>query len=191
MEANSQFAVAELRRRMENMLLIGVIEKVKDAEAQVRSGEMISDWLPVLQRRAGKDSEKWDFEKGEQVLVVCPSGDIDNGVIVGAIHQKNVPDGKGKVTKFSDGSVLRHEVSDGHKISFDLKGKCQIEIKAENFSLFVGNDGVIKLKGKRIDVEGEVPASEQDGVLTGMCVCPLTGVPHAPASKVLRAALVP
>jgi len=46
-------------------------------------------WMPALAARAGRDQSYWAYEIGEQVAVLCPSGDPMRSIIIGAFYQNN------------------------------------------------------------------------------------------------------
>lgn len=45
-------------------------------------------WLPWLVKKAGADFQWWQPQTNEQVLVVAPSGNWVNGIIVGSVYRK-------------------------------------------------------------------------------------------------------
>lgn len=52
---------------------------------RVEMGDQKTYWIPQLERRSGKDQSYWAFEVGEQVIIVCPDGDMRQAVIIGAL----------------------------------------------------------------------------------------------------------
>lgn len=47
----------------------------------------IRNWMPWTTTRAGADGEWWAPEAGEQVLVIAPSGNLTQGIIVGSLYR--------------------------------------------------------------------------------------------------------
>ena len=84
---------AETDRRLANLVMIGKVTAIDAgaATAVVQLGELTSPPLPVGQMRAGALQFWWMPTEGEQVVVVCPSGDVAQGVIVAAIYAGNAP----------------------------------------------------------------------------------------------------
>lgn len=84
---------AETDRRLANVVMIGTVTSIDAgaATAVVQLGELSSPPLPVGQMRAGALQFWWMPTEGEQVVVVCPSGDVAQGVIVAAIYAGNAP----------------------------------------------------------------------------------------------------
>lgn len=123
----------DLTRRVANMVVIGNIAQAdhKRARYRVKVGEILSDWIPDTQPRAGKTRVYEGRDIGEQVVMVSPSGDLAQGIIVGSIHtESNQAADKGSIhrTIYPDGTTLDYDdeanafvlaVKDGG--SFDLR----------------------------------------------------------------------
>ncbi|SUX53671.1 Phage P2 baseplate assembly protein gpV [Chromobacterium vaccinii] len=79
---------ADLARRIESLIRLGTIAEVDHAARRVRvqSGGLTSNWLPWGTRRAGQTRD-WDPPtSGEQVVLLCPSGDPAGGVALLALY---------------------------------------------------------------------------------------------------------
>jgi phage baseplate assembly protein V len=120
-------------RRLENIAFYGTIEEsdYTKARLRVKFADGVSAWLPWLERRAHDDSTWFAPEKGEQVLVVSPSGNPALGVIVGSIFQTKYPakettEQKASLT-FSDDTKLSYD-KQAHKIIIDISQQGGIEI---------------------------------------------------------------
>ncbi|WP_244859251.1 hypothetical protein [Shewanella dokdonensis] len=50
---NAITLLADLRRRIDNLLRLGTVEAVRAGECRVKSGELLTDWRPYLTQRAG------------------------------------------------------------------------------------------------------------------------------------------
>lgn len=50
-------------------------------------GSFIRNWMPWTTARAGYDGEWWAPERDEQVLVIAPSGNLTQGIIVGSLFR--------------------------------------------------------------------------------------------------------
>ncbi len=51
------------------------------------NGSYIRNWLPWTTSRAGYDGEWWQPELDEQVVVLAPSGNVAQGIIVGSLYR--------------------------------------------------------------------------------------------------------
>ena len=117
------FETAELRRLVHNLIRIGTVRDVEGPRARVRVGENLTTWLPWCTTRAGGDAV-WDsISSGEQVLVLCPSGDLAQAVICFSLYQTAHPapdDRPGLYLRtFSDGTRLSYD-KDGHVLKAAL-----------------------------------------------------------------------
>lgn len=84
---------AELLRRIESVIRIGRVEEADYDRAllRVRSGEILTEWIPWITQRAGPDRFWWAPEVGEQVLVLGVSGDLAQGVVLPALFSTQFP----------------------------------------------------------------------------------------------------
>jgi len=104
--------IAELGRRLDNLIALGVVAEVDAgaARARARVGARTSAWLPWLTRRAGDAADWWAPSAGEQVLVLSPGGDPELGVILPAIYADARPapsaDPARQVIALPDGGAL-------------------------------------------------------------------------------------
>lgn len=131
-------AIADLRRRIDNMIRLGTIAEVDHAKAlcRVKSGAITTGWLPFFTRRAGTTNE-WDpVSVGEQCTVLSPSGELAQGVVlVGLYSTANPPcssDPAVHRTVWANGDFLEHNAATG--------------------ALTIQCSGPVKILGSRIDL---------------------------------------
>jgi len=112
--------IERIERQMHNIALLGTVADANYATARVKVaiGDLVTGWLPWLTHRAGNDVN-WDApEIGEQVLVLSPSGEIGNGIVVPAIYQDahpangNTPDTTNRT--YQDGAVVSYDRAAHH-----------------------------------------------------------------------------
>lgn len=107
-------------RLLANIVQLGVVEQAdpSNAVARVRIGGVLTGWLPMLTQRSGPDRCWWPFEAGEQVCVLAPSGNLTNGVILGAVWSGAYPangDAAGLWRQsFADGAVIEYDRNTHH-----------------------------------------------------------------------------
>ncbi|WP_265031290.1 MULTISPECIES: phage baseplate assembly protein V [unclassified Wolbachia] len=148
------FAIAELNRRLANIMRIGLVKEVdyEKARVRVKIGEFITDWLPWVTARAGEDRSWFAPNIDEQVIVLSPFGELSLGVVLPAIYQEKYPPPENKKeinsAKFQDGTKLSYD-KDKHHLEIDVIDK--ITLKVGESSIEMTKKG-IKLKGKRIDL---------------------------------------
>ncbi|WP_462327990.1 phage baseplate assembly protein V [Desulfobaculum sp.] len=109
------FRVSDMERRLASLLQVGTVAEADYGAARVRVGlgGAVSDWLPWLTLRAGGDRTWWAPEVGEQVMVLAPSGDTSQGVVLGSIFQSAHP------APAASPDVDRHVYGDGAVVEYD------------------------------------------------------------------------
>ncbi|REE92640.1 phage baseplate assembly protein V [Cupriavidus plantarum] len=108
--------LAEISRLLENLLRLGKIAEVQHASpprVRVQTGGLTSDWLPWIEQRAGGTRTWSPPTVGEQVLMLCPSGELRNGIVLCGIPSDDidVPSNSATetVTQYADGAVARYD----------------------------------------------------------------------------------
>jgi len=79
---------ARLNQQVSNLIHRGLVVSVdlQNAVATVHVGEVQTAALPWLTTRAGGDITWWAPEAGEHVAILCPSGSLSQGVIIGSLY---------------------------------------------------------------------------------------------------------
>ena len=118
-------------------------------------GSYIRNWMPWTTARAGCDGEWWAPEINEQVLVVAPSGNLTQGIVVGSLFRKGLTftsigesiepadplPGFDQGSAPSENEIHRRVYKDGSSISYDRnKHLLSVELKSAT-----ENDAGIKL----------------------------------------------
>jgi len=111
--------LAELSRRLENIIRLGSIEEIDYAKkrVRVRSGKLLTNWLQWRVGRAGS-TKKWEPPSiGEQVMILSPSGVIENGIVSPSIYcdQYDSPSINPAlhVTEYPDGAKISYNHATG------------------------------------------------------------------------------
>lgn len=109
--------IADVIRRIENLIRPGVIAEVRHSPLRVRvaTGGLLTGWLMVFVPRAGEDRE-WDPPSvNEQCLVLCPSGNPEQAFALVGLYGEDFP--------APDDSPYRHRRAyrDGAVIDYDTK----------------------------------------------------------------------
>ncbi len=106
--------LADLSRRLESLIRTGTIAAVDLPAVRVRvaSGGLTTQWLPWLEQRAASTST-WDPPvMGEQVLLLCPSGEPAAGVVLRGLHTDAAPPPSSSadehVIRYPDGAVIQY-----------------------------------------------------------------------------------
>lgn len=114
---------------------------------KVQAGPIVTGWLPWATNRAGPDRDWRAPEVGEQVVVVSPGGDLEQGVVVGSLYRAAhpAPADSAEITRtvFKDGAVMEYDrqqhfwrlaVPAGGKITLEI-GPTKLELTAEGAKL--------------------------------------------------------
>lgn len=106
---------AALSRMLENLIRLGVIAAVQmePPRVQVKTGKLLTAWLPWLALRAGADQE-WDPPtEGEQVILFSPSGQLANGIVVTGLFSDHIPANGNRPglhrRTYADGAVIEYD----------------------------------------------------------------------------------
>ncbi len=113
------FDIAEIERRLSNLARIGTIAEADYGKAlvRVRSDGFTTEWLPWITRRAGGDIDWWAPEVGEQVLVIAPSGLMEDAFVLPALYSNSKPEPEQSPDKhtvrYQNGDAVTHDRSNG------------------------------------------------------------------------------
>lgn len=118
---------AELSRLIENLIRLGTIEEIDLSAccARVKTGKLLSGWLPWSTLRAGT-TRTWNPPSiGEQVLILSPSGNPAAGVILmgvlSAVHSAPSSSADEHVTSYPDGATIAYNHLTGALLASGLK----------------------------------------------------------------------
>jgi len=142
-----QYQLAELNRRLANLIRPGKIIEADYPAARVRVqiGDLITAPLPWLTSRAGGDVSWWAPEVGEQVLVLSPSGDLSQGwaLPAGFTNQAPAPEVSPDIHKtvYADGFKITHNRVAKHTVLDAWDSAGTLEIRAKNIILKTGDGG--------------------------------------------------
>jgi phage baseplate assembly protein V len=167
--------VTELIRRLEQLLRYGTIAEVDLAAARcrVKSGELLSNWLPWFAQRAGETLHWSPPTVGEQCLLLSPGGDTAAAVAIVGLYSTSAaaPSSSASVhtTHYPDGAVLTYDHA-SHVLSAVLPFGSSFTVSATTGTLNVDQltvnadattwNGPIQLNG-HMDATGDVTA---DGI---------------------------
>lgn len=165
---SQQWAQAETERILANLIRIGVVTDLDEASARVkvRTGGLVTDWLPWLTQRAGEDRSWWAPEPGEQVVVLSPYGDQSQAVVMPAIYQTAYPAPANLRTtsrvEFKDGAFVEYD-REGHHYHLDVPAGGSITLHIGSTTLLL-EDGKTTLSTPQLLVDS--PQSTFTGTVT-------------------------
>ena len=124
---------AEISRLIENLIKVGEVAQTDPAAGRVRVeiGALLTDWLPYCVPAAGGVSVHRPPSAGEICIVLSPSGDTAQGMVLcgiaGAAHPSPSQSGGETVTVYPDGAIVKYN----HQSSaLDISGITTGKIKA-------------------------------------------------------------
>lgn len=112
--------IPELSRLLENLIRIGTVHSVDYGKrcVRVQTGELLTAWLPWLERRAGETGTWSPPTVGEQVIVLSPSGTVAAGIVLAGLpsNLKDTPSHSAdeQVIRFPDGATFTYNHAAGH-----------------------------------------------------------------------------
>ncbi|ENP2198866.1 phage baseplate assembly protein V [Salmonella enterica] len=116
---NIETEIAELRRRIDNLIRTGVVTEV-DLDAgtcRVKSGKLETRHLPITSLRAGDARMWWPPSPGEQVTLLCMSGEPETAIVLPGLFCDAFPqpDARAKTLHihFPDGAVIEYNANAG------------------------------------------------------------------------------
>jgi phage baseplate assembly protein V len=138
---------------LDEMLRFGTIASVDLAAARciVETGDVLSTPIPWIEARAGATRTWSPPSLGEQVILLCPGGDLAGGVALRGIYSDAMPAPESslrEVISFKDGAEIAYD-PEHHALEAILPGGATVTIVA---------NGGIGLIGD-LDVAGTIRAS--------------------------------
>ena len=140
------YALSDLAKRLSNIIRIGAIFEinVQTAKARVKIGELETDFLPWANSNSGSNNSWNPPEIDEQVIILSPSGDLSQAVILPSLYKNNASD--------SDQNIKSITYQDGSKISFNVSsGTLDLDLKGDVAIKVVGNANI---EGDNINITG-------------------------------------
>ncbi|MGL4827153.1 MAG: phage baseplate assembly protein V [Vibrionaceae bacterium] len=114
---NQIAAIAELTRRIDNLLRLGTIAEVTGDLCRVKTGNLLTQPRPFFTLRAGTAKTSWRPSVGEQVMLLSLSGDPANSYILPAIYSDDNPEpddsNNRHRTVYPDGAVIEYDPDTG------------------------------------------------------------------------------
>lgn len=124
---------AELSRMIANLIKQGTVAETNPAAGRVRVqlGELVTDWLPYFVPAAGGVSVHRPPSSGENCIVLSPSGEPANGLVLCGLastqHPQPAQSADTTVMRCPDGAVFEYNHASG---SLKISGIQTAEIQA-------------------------------------------------------------
>lgn len=151
-----------LERRLANIIQIGVITEInaQQAKVKVKIGGLITSWLKWLTQRSGDCTTWWAPSLGEQVLILSPSGELNNGIVLPSIYMNNQPSANLKLDHkvYADGTTISYDY-DSQTLKVSSQGVINYTAK-DLFSLKTKNTQIhsnaIDMNAQTINIKGDL-----------------------------------
>ncbi|MGF7432096.1 phage baseplate assembly protein V [Pasteurella bettyae] len=108
---------ADINRRIENIVRFGTIAEVDfvNTKAKVKSGGIITDWLPFHTFRAGNVKTWCPPSVGEQCTILAASGELTTAAVFVGLYTQNAPSQSTDETviEFPDGARMVYNHTTG------------------------------------------------------------------------------
>lgn len=158
--------IPELLRLIHNLIRLGTISEIDHGElgvrpprVRVKSGDLLTGWLPWIVVRAGTTAD-WDPPTvGEQVLVLSPGGDTACGIALSALYRTE------HAAPSDNPDLFVRTFPDGARIQYDHKNHVADITLPPSATLNVVSDGGMNITGN-VTITGSLYATEEvsDGV---------------------------
>lgn len=125
---------SELSRMIANLIKQGVVAEVDAVQGlvRVRHGELLTDWLGYFVPAAGGVSVHRPPSVGENCIVLSPSGEPANGIVLcgikSALHPQPAGSANETVIQFPDGAKALYNHTAG---ALKLSGVKTVDVQAE------------------------------------------------------------
>ncbi|MCW8207631.1 phage baseplate assembly protein V [Verminephrobacter aporrectodeae subsp. tuberculatae] len=149
----------ELNRRIENILRVGTVAEVRHgqpARCRVKSGGLLSNWVPFMAGRAGGTARMWWPPKvGEQCLLLAPGGDLLRAVAIPGIYSDAMPQGS------EDGSAFRIEWTGQDSMTH---ADDMLTIRCERGITLMVQGTTLRITAKGIFASPDIKAPDEGGI---------------------------
>lgn len=141
------FSLTELDRRVSNLIQIGTVAETDypQAKVKIKIGDIITHWLPWITTRAHDNKTWWSPEVNEQVLVLAPSGELMQAVVLPAIYSAAyaAPDDNPDIHKtvYKDGTLLQYDRAN-HVLTSNVNSAGRIELIIGASSITMTDDRI-------------------------------------------------
>lgn len=124
---NIENEIAEIHRRIDNLIRTGVVTEVdlKEGTCRVKSGGLETRHLPVSAIRAGDARVWWPPSVGEQVTLICMSGNPETAVVLPGLFSDFCPQPDARPEtlhiRFPDGAVIEYDAARSALLATGMK----------------------------------------------------------------------
>ncbi|MBB6191504.1 phage baseplate assembly protein V [Sphingobium wenxiniae] len=146
--------MSDIEQQLGDIARIGTVASVDHAArtCTVETGDIVTGPLPWMAMRAGRMSIWSPPSVGEQVLLICPEGDTEAGIILPGLYSDDNPPPSSSPDEvriaFDDDAFLAYDMA-AHALTAKLPSGGTIDVEA---------DGGVSIKGD-VTVDGTIRAT--------------------------------
>lgn len=133
--------IAEILRRLENLIRFGHVYAVNGNRVRVASGGIETNWIRWITLAAGEDRDWHAPSVEEQVVLLCPGGDPANAVALRGLYSDANPAPSSnpveRLFRFRDGTTISYN-TDTHRLLADVMGDAGISTTGDLAALVAG-----------------------------------------------------
>lgn len=160
----------EILRLISNICLFGTVSETKSADgyalAKVKIDDRVTDFFPVLSQANSFKKHFIPIRVGEQVMVICPYGEANIGLVLRSVFNKNSKEPTGsnnerEVITYEDGTTIFYDTK-LKELNIEAVGMINITckeatIKADTVDITAttSNTGDVSIKGS-LSVTGKI-----------------------------------
>lgn len=136
--------VQDLIRRLHLLIETGVVEEINDQGlVRVRLDEdRITPFIHTLLPRAFEDIAWHPLDQGEQVMLLCPSGELSRALVMGSLKPESQAspssDFNSRAFQFNDGALFEYN-REQHHLKIHLPSGATTELVADGGIKVVGD----------------------------------------------------
>ncbi|KZN57601.1 hypothetical protein N473_06900 [Pseudoalteromonas luteoviolacea CPMOR-1] len=185
------FDVAELKRRFDNLLMVGAIHEVdlENKKLKVAVGELITGWLPWPADVAANYIRWRPLKPGIQCLIASPSGELTQAIIIQILYTTELDSPETAddmdVVIFNDGTEVRYD-STTSVLSIQCAGDINVSTHGDATATVAGALTATVTGDAAIDAANIALNGGQPCVTTGH-TCVFSGSNHPVGSSTVKA----
>ncbi len=160
----------EILRLISNICLFGTVSETKSADgyalAKVKIDDRVTDFFPVLSQANSFKKHFIPIRVGEQVMVLCPYGEANIGLVFRSVFNKSIKEPSGstnerEVVTYEDGTTFFYDTK-LKELNINAIGAINIvckeaTVKADKLDITAttSNTGNVTIKGT-LSVSGKI-----------------------------------
>ncbi|AEE26300.1 phage baseplate assembly protein V [Francisella hispaniensis] len=161
MDSNILELLQDLRTRLTNIVRTGVITEVDRGKVRVQTGGIITKYLPYVTQRAGDCITWWKPSLGEQVMILSPCGNINNGIVINSIYTaiQEPPEDfdKKHQTRYPDGTIITYDYENK---KLQIESEAEIVIRSSKITIDAGTQE-IDITASKLNINAETNISNK------------------------------